>query len=97
MSNRECWAQCLGGCSDKFSNEHTVTEGLFPSQTVRVHGWPWCKDEPKEIGLASLTRKILCTTHNSALSDIDQTGIDFFNVLRESTRLTNVRNNLRLH
>jgi hypothetical protein len=49
-----------------------------------------------QIGLASLTAKILCKKHNSDLSDVDAAGGKTFNALREMRRLANVREK-RLH
>src|SRR5260370_40531159 len=87
----DCWAACLGDCSDKISREHIITAGLFLDDKLTVQGLPWCRDMPKEIGLAALTKKNLCTKHNSDLSVIDDAAIQSMNVLRESMRVTNLR------
>src|SRR6266581_2523260 len=87
----DCWAACLGDCSDKISREHIITAGLFPDDKIIVQGLPWCRNERKEIGLAALTKKNLCTKHNSNLSVVDDAGISSMNVLREATQLTNLR------
>jgi hypothetical protein len=87
----DCWAACLGDCSDKISREHIITAGLFPDDKIVVQGLPWCRSERKEIGLAALTKKNLCTKHNSRLSVVDDAGISSMNVLREATELTNLR------
>lgn len=71
---RQCWAQALGNCSDKSSNEHIVTKGLFTDGLVRVQGLPWCL-EPKDIGLPNVTAKLLCSHHNNALSVVDSGAI----------------------
>jgi hypothetical protein len=89
MSNRKCWAECLGDCSDKRSGEHIVTKGLF-NEEVYVQGLSWCK-EPKRIGINSLTKNILCRDHNTKLSAVDDAAIAAFEVLREHVRLTSVR------
>jgi hypothetical protein len=86
-----CWAACLGGCSDKASREHLVSESLFPEGEILVQGFPWCKDEPKRIGIAGLTAKILCTRHNNDLSPVDEAGANAFNTLREVGRLGEFR------
>lgn len=88
---KECWATCLGDCSDKISREHIISACLFPADKIMVQGPAWCKDEPKEIGLASLTKKILCTKHNSDLSEIDAAAVEAMNALRDATRLMNLR------
>lgn len=90
-----CWAECLGDCSDKISREHIVSRGLFLGDEITAQGFSWCKDKPKKIGLPSLTAKILCQKHNSGLSDVDRVGAEAFEVLRETTRLSNVRATLK--
>lgn len=71
MAGRRCWAATLGGCSDKISGEHVISASQFDTDVVDVEGFPWCR-EKRSIGLARLTRKNLCTTHNSALSPVDR-------------------------
>lgn len=88
---RKCWAESLGHCSESLSREHTVTAGLFDTDTVSVQGLSWCKDAPKIIGLANLTRNILCRAHNSELSVVDNAAIGTRDVLREFSRLGSVR------
>jgi hypothetical protein len=72
-----------------------VSASLFMSNNVRVQGFPWCKDSPKVVGLSALTAKILCTTHNNALSSVDTAGAEAFSVLREMMRLSNVRKKMK--
>lgn len=92
---RTCWAECLGNCSDKISREHVVSQSLFPeADVINVSGFSWCK-EPKKIGLANLTAKILCKKHNSELSEIDSIGGSAFGIFREVQRLTEVRTKLK--
>lgn len=86
----KCWAAWLGGCSDKISREHTITKAMFLDEELTVSGMPWCV-EPKKVGLANLTAKILCVAHNSALSPLDQEAVKFAEALRESFRLLQVR------
>jgi hypothetical protein len=87
----KCWAACLGGCSDKISREHLISENLFLDDDMTVEGFPWCHGKQVKIGLASLTAKILCQQHNSDLSDVDTIGGKTFEAFRESRRLANVR------
>ncbi|MBZ5581486.1 MAG: hypothetical protein LAQ30_04635 [Acidobacteriia bacterium] len=86
----------MGDCSKKLSREHLVSESLFLGDAVRVQGFPWCKERPKEIGLSGLTAKILCDRHNNALSSIDTAGKEFFSTMREMRRLANVRRTMKL-
>jgi hypothetical protein len=67
----DCWAKSLGGCSGGLSREHYVSKGIFEDSKIVAFGLPWCNDQPKTIGLASAVAKILCQTHNSALSVYD--------------------------
>ena len=89
-----CWASSLGGCSE-ISREHLVSKSLFINEQVTVQGFKWCKDTPKEVGLANLTAKILCRKHNTELSPIDDAGAAAFDALRQSTRLANMRAKVR--
>jgi hypothetical protein len=85
-----CWAEALGNC-DAISREHIVTKGMYPDQTIFVSGLPWCLNEPKEISMVNFTKKILCRTHNSMLSDVDDAGIDAINKFREEVILNKAR------
>ena len=87
----KCWAESLGDCSDKQSGEHIVSKGLFVSPVVSVQGLSWCKEEPKIVGINSVTKNILCTRHNSELSPVDESAIAAFNVFRQSVEFTNTR------
>ncbi len=90
---KKCWAACLGDCSDKQSGEHIVTAGIFSSHSVTVQGFSWC-NAPKEIGLPSLVKNVLCTYHNSRLSPLDNTVIQVFDALGKAVQLSDVRSNL---
>ena len=70
-TNGECWAAPLGGCGGGISREHLVSKCVFPDQSIFVRGLDWCLDEPKEVRIETLTAKILCKDHNSALSELD--------------------------
>jgi hypothetical protein len=91
----ECWAACLGGCSDKISREHLISRGVFLTDEVVVQGFSWCRHERKTIGLANFTAKILCQKHNSELSEVDNAGLDTVNAFREAFRLLDVRTHLK--
>lgn len=90
-----CWAACLGDCSNKLTREHLVSSALFIGDVVRVQGFPWCRENPIDIGITALTAKVLCKRHNSALSPIDDAGAKAFAVLREIRRLANVRERMK--
>jgi hypothetical protein len=90
----DCWAECLGDCSDEQSREHIVSESLFLNETIDVTGFAWCKTT-KRIGIANLTAKILCRHHNSQLSPVDEGGVQAFAAFRELTRISEMRRRLR--
>jgi hypothetical protein len=90
-----CWASCLGECSSELSREHLVSQSLFVGNEVTVQGFAWCKDEPKKIGLSNLTSKILCTRHNSQLSQVDDAGANAFRSIREMVRLSKIREKIK--
>jgi hypothetical protein len=91
---KQCWAQCLGDCSEKISAEHVVTAGTFTETSVRVKGLPWCLDEFKTIGLESLVRNVLCTHHNSRLSAVDEAAIRLRDALCGIAALSEARKKL---
>jgi hypothetical protein len=61
---------------------------------VTVVGFPWCKTEPKEVGPAAIVSKVLCRTHNSVLSPVDQGGLNTFRSLRDAEELIDRRRKL---
>ncbi len=67
---------------------------MFLDKEIEVSGMPWCV-EPKKVGLANLTSKVLCVAHNSALSPLDNEAVKFAEALRESFRLLQVRVSLK--
>lgn len=83
----KCWARSLGDCGTKLTGEHLVSEGMLEGPSVSVVGLPWCRDEPKVVGLGSLTSKVLCDVHNSRLSPVDQGGINAFRAIRNAVVL----------
>ena len=91
----DCWAQSLGDCSDKMSREHIFSEGVHFADKVFVQGLSWCKDEPREVGLSSLTAKILCKKHNSEISFADAAATSTIKFFEESIRLYGFRSQHR--
>jgi len=83
-----CWASKLNDCCNNFSREHLVSASLFPkSNSIFVQGFKWCLNEKREIGLASLTSKILCKHHNNSLSELDTAAGHAFNNFEYISRL----------
>ncbi len=60
-----------------------MSECLFPDQSIFVQGLDWCLEEPKKIRIESLTAKVLCKDHNSALSELDAAAGLAFDSIRD--------------
>jgi len=87
---RYCWAATHSACSGKISREHYVSSSVFEQQSIFVQGFHWCAENEKEVSVASITAKILCQSHNSALSPVDQAGAEAVRAF-ESTWPTEIR------
>jgi hypothetical protein len=88
-----CYASALGDCQGKVNREHyvsrSVLEQIGDGKSVTVRNLPFQnKDVSKEIGIASLTAKVLCERHNSALSELDITGARMFEAMEAFTGAT---------
>jgi hypothetical protein len=90
-----CWAQSLGGCGNKLSREHIVSASLFTANTIKVQGFPWCRDAQVEIGVSGLTAKILCAKHNNDLSPLDEIAGKAFETMRAVRDLGETRKKLK--
>ena len=86
-----CWAAPLGNCGGGISHEHYVSECVFPNQSIFVQGLDFCLDKPKELRIESVTAKILCKDHNSALSELDSAAGSAFKVIRDYANMTTER------
>lgn len=71
---RVCWATCLGDCDGPLTREHLVSANVLGPGPIKIRGLPWCREEFREIGVGSLTRNMLCESHNHRLSPLDQAG-----------------------
>lgn len=67
----KCYASCLENCSDKQSKEHYISKGIWRNDVITFDGFHWMKGETKTLPVLSVASKILCTTHNPALSRLD--------------------------
>ncbi len=57
---KDCWASLLGDCGGGISQEHYVSQAVFPDQSIFVRGLDWCLDKAKPIRIERLATKILC-------------------------------------
>lgn len=88
MSNVNCWAKEVSECCSTQSREHYITKGLFSDKIVKVSGAPFLNGEEKLLSKASLTKKCLCSKHNSLLSLYDDEAIKFANSLKYAHKLS---------
>lgn len=68
MNKPNCYAHHLGECT-KISKEHIVSQCIFKNANIHTSGLPIPAGKP--VPISSLTAKILCSKHNSALADLD--------------------------
>lgn len=81
----KCWANKLNNCCETISREHLISDTILEN-IIRVKGLSWCKDKITTIGRKGLVSKILCKTHNSQLSTIDNEAGNFSNTLIQFDR-----------
>jgi hypothetical protein len=82
-----CWAAMLGDCQGGISQEHYISRSMWDTEVVNVVGFPWCKEEPKQIPVARLTAGVLCVHHNQTLSEVDAAGASIFRTFRLADEL----------
>jgi hypothetical protein len=85
---KKCWANSFGKCGTVITGEHLISKSIL-DKTVFVQGFSWCKDEPKEIGQASLVSNFLCNVHNSSLSPCDTEIAKFVSSISDFVRTNN--------
>lgn len=82
----DCYLRAFNNCSDKISREHLISEAVLrviAKTGLLASGLPWMKAGEQKIGLNTIVGKCLCTTHNSALSDLDTTAANFFRAFEQ--------------
>jgi hypothetical protein len=85
---KKCWANSFGKCGDIITKEHLISNSILQKKVV-VQGFDWCKNEPKEIGSASLENKFLCNHHNNSLSPCDSEIAKFVDTIETFFRTKN--------
>jgi hypothetical protein len=81
-----CYLASTKDCSEGLSKEHYMSEAVLEVLPggVEISGMPWLSPgEARKVSIASLTARILCRRHNSALAPLDQEAGAFFRALRE--------------
>jgi hypothetical protein len=87
FSHPRCYLRDTCDCSKEDSREHYMSESVIKQlgPVIHVSGMPWLRPgETREIGVASLTTKILCRRHNAALAPLDLEAKLFFSILTEA-------------
>lgn len=82
--NPRCYAKALADCDRKLSREHYISDSILTlhNQPITVTGFPWLDSgEQRVVSRASLTSRVMCARHNSALSCLDSTALLLFNYL----------------
>jgi hypothetical protein len=69
-----CWAACLSGCSQDFSEEHLLTASTLRGPELGVRGLPFLNGQTIRIHKDHFKSNILCRSHNNALSPVDEAG-----------------------
>ena len=70
-ARKGCYLASSLNCGGGLSREHYISRALIDQRDVFVRGMPWQKAEVQRLSPDSLTAKILCRRHNSALSPLD--------------------------
>jgi hypothetical protein len=82
-SNPKCYAKKLRDCSEKITREHFVSKSVLDlinvTRNMKLSQTRWLSEgEERVVSIESLSSKILCERHNSALSELDIIGQRFF-------------------
>lgn len=87
-SNPGCYLAPLGNCFETLSREHMISASVLrviSGETIQVSGFPWLgQGESRKIGINSLVARCLCSSHNSALSNLDTEAARFFVAVRDA-------------
>lgn len=86
---RSCWAQRISPCSEEFSKEHAISEGIAAALDPSIRAVTFTPGGELEvrqtIGVNSFTLPILCRRHNGELSPTDAEAARFFSGLSRLT------------
>jgi hypothetical protein len=81
-----CYLGYTNDCGGGLSREHYVSRAVLEElsePTVAIDGFHWqAPGEQKAVGINSLTAKILCSRHNSALSLLDTEAVQFLRTIK---------------
>lgn len=86
ISNDHCYLACTADCSDEVSRDHHVPRSILKQidpTAVMTAGYRWLDGEVKPMALEALQSRVLCRSHNSKLSGIDDVGARFYAAIRQ--------------
>ncbi|WP_443748687.1 hypothetical protein [Asticcacaulis solisilvae] len=86
-SHGKCYANIDGNCSPTISREHYISANYLRSVEknggVKISGLAWQQPETFDlISVNALQAKVLCSRHNSAISNLDDEFRAFTEVIR---------------
>src|SRR2546422_510413 len=75
--HRDCYAGPLWGCSAKLSGEHGIGSAVLKvvasrRNNIGITNHPWQLPGRQVVSITKLRAKVLCVTHNEALSGLDE-------------------------
>jgi hypothetical protein len=85
FSHPNCYAKCLGDCSEKISKEHYISENILKTfkKIIPVEGFNKSKKmHDGTFSLSSFSARVLCKKHNESLNDLDTEAGKLFDYLR---------------
>jgi hypothetical protein len=90
--NPRCYASERWRCSTKLSGEHWLSKSVLSAfvrgdKGIAIIGHHWQQRELERVGIASLTAKVLCREHNTALSPLDDRIAGVFRHLASMDRI----------
>ena len=84
FSNPRCYLNSSFDCSLEMSREHYISASVIRALggQFKISGLPWQQaGQDQEIGINSLTSKVLCARHNAAFSPTDASAKRFFGIM----------------
>jgi len=83
--NPNCYLRDTHDCCDKLSREHLMTRRILELSDGPTAGYRWLKGQTKDLPPDALASHVLCRSHNSRLSKLDDVGISVFAAMRACT------------
>lgn len=84
-ANPNCYLRDTHDCCEKLSREHLMTRRILELSDGPTAGYRWLKGLTKDLPPDALAARVLCRSHNSRLSKLDDVGIAVFAAMRACT------------